>query len=164
MLCLRRTRGVTLIEMVIVIAITAIVAGAVAVFISRPIEGYADAVRRAELTDTADTALRRISRDLRTALPNSVRIATVGGVAYLEFLQTGAGGRYRSEVDNAGLGNVLAVHQADIDFDVIGAMPALGAGSSIVIYNLNSTGTVANPYFGDNREPYATTARSSGIW
>ncbi len=160
--CLRRARGVTLIEMVIVIAITAIVAGAVAVFISRPIEGYADAVRRAELTDAADTALRRISRDLRTALPNSVRTATVGGVAYLEFLQTSGGGRYRSEVDNAGLGNILKFHEADADgFDVIGAMPTLTAGHSIVIYNLNNTGNVANAYFGDNREAYASTAGST---
>ena len=154
----RRARGVTLIEMVIVIAITAIVAGAVAVFIARPIEGYADAVRRAELTDAADTALRRISRDLRTALPNSVRVATVGGVAYLEFLQTTGGGRYRSEVDNAGLGNVLKFHETDADFDVIGAMPTLAAGHSIVVYNLNNTGNVANAYFGDNREAYASTA------
>jgi MSHA biogenesis protein MshO len=147
--------------MVIVIAITAIVAGAVAVFISRPIEGYADAVRRAELTDAADTALRRMSRDLRTALPNSVRIFPApGNVFYLEFLQTSAGGRYRSEVDNAGLGNILKFHEVDSDFDVIGAMPTLAAGHSIVIYNLNNTGNVANAYFGDNREAYASTAGS----
>src|SRR5437762_10922535 len=54
-----RARGVTLIEMVIVIAITAIIAAALSVFISRPVEGYADAARRAELSDIADTALRR---------------------------------------------------------------------------------------------------------
>jgi len=44
--------------MVIVISITAIIAGAVSVFISRPVEGYADAARRAEMSDIADTALR----------------------------------------------------------------------------------------------------------
>ncbi len=70
----------TLIEMVIVIAITAIIASAVAVFISRPVEGYADAARRAEMTDIADTALRRMTRDLRTALSNSIRTTTVSGV------------------------------------------------------------------------------------
>src|SRR2546427_4793105 len=59
-----RERGVTLIEMVIVISITAIIAGAVSVFISRPVEGYADAARRAEMSDIADTALRRMTRDL----------------------------------------------------------------------------------------------------
>jgi len=81
-----RERGVTLIEMVIVIAITAIIAGAVAVFISRPVEGYADAARRAVITDIADTALRRMTRDLRTALSNSIRTTSASGVLYLEYL------------------------------------------------------------------------------
>src|SRR5918911_2643011 len=96
--------GVTLIELIIVIAITAIIASGVAVFISRPMESYVDSARRAELTDIADTALRRLTRDLRTALPNSIRITQVGGVYYLEYLQTSGGGRYRAERDNAGLG------------------------------------------------------------
>src|SRR5438874_368532 len=92
-----RERGVTLIEMVIVIAITAIIAGAVSVFISRPVEGYADAARRAEMSDIADTALRRMTRDLRTALANSIRITCVpsgcaaGSVYYLEYLQASCG-------------------------------------------------------------------------
>src|SRR5437588_9933469 len=88
-----RERGVTLIEMVIVIAITAIIAGAVAVFISGPGEGYADAARRAEMTDIADTALRRITRELRTALSNSIRSAPVSAVSYRAHLQRRAGGR-----------------------------------------------------------------------
>src|SRR5207302_10441618 len=147
-----RERGVTLIEMVIVIAITAIIAGAVAVFISRPVEGYADAARRAEMTDIADTALRRITRDLRTALSISIRTATVSGVAYLEYLQRSGGGRYRTEHDNGGGGNILDFTIADPDgFDVIGPMPTLAAGDSIVIYNLVASGTTANAYAGDNR-------------
>src|SRR3989442_13260377 len=114
MLCpdrsLRSERGVTLIEMVIVISITAIIAGAVSVFISRPVEGYADAARRAEMSDIADTALRRMTRDLRTALANSIRITCVpsgcaaGSVYYLEYLQGSGGGRYRAEKDSGGLG------------------------------------------------------------
>src|SRR6267143_6711461 len=106
-----RERGVTLIEMIIVISITAIIAGAVSVFISRPVEGYADAARRAEMSDIADTALRRITRDLRTALANSIRITCVpagcvpgSSVYYLEYLQSSGGGRYRAEKDSGGLG------------------------------------------------------------
>src|SRR5215210_7725394 len=114
-----RQRGVTLIEMVIVITITAIIAGGVAVFISRPFESYIDAARRAELTDIADTALRRMTRDLRTALPNSIRITTVAGVTYLEYLQTSGGARYRAQADSAGAGNILDFTQVDNDgFDV----------------------------------------------
>src|SRR5882762_5702068 len=130
-----RERGVTLIEMVIVIAITAIIAGAVSVFISRPVEGYADAARRAEMSDIADTALRRMTRDLRTALANSIRITefpAASGIWYLEYLQSSGGGRYRADKDSGGGGNILDFTVADPDgFDVIGTMPALAAGDSI---------------------------------
>jgi MSHA biogenesis protein MshO len=147
---MRCHRGVTLIEMVIVIAITAIIAAGVAVFISRPFESYIDAARRAELSDIADTALRRMTRDLRSALPNSIRITQVGSVVYLEYLQTSGGGRYRAELDSGGAGNILDFTIADASFEVVGPMPTFLGGESIVIYNLASSGTVANAYAGDN--------------
>jgi MSHA biogenesis protein MshO len=154
--------GVTLIEMVIVISITAIIAGGVAVFISRPFEGYIDASRRAELTDIADTALRRITRDVRTALPNSIRITTVAGVTYLEYLQASGGARYRAQADSSGAGNILDFTQADIDgFDVVGTMPTFAAGNWIVIYNLASSGTTANAYSGDNRGVYSSNTATT---
>ena len=104
----------------IVIAITSIIAVTVAVFIQKPVQGYFDTVRRAELTDIADTALRRLGRDLRLALPNSVRTTGSGAVAYMEFLQTSGGGRYRASPDNTGGGNVLDFTQANTKFDVLG--------------------------------------------
>lgn len=147
--------------MIIVIAITGIIAAAVAVFISRPIEGYVDAARRAELTDIADTALRRMTRDLRTALPNSIRLTTTGGVTYLEYLQTSGGGRYRSDVDSGGAGEPLNFAAPDSVFDVIGPMPALTAGDSIVIYNLAAGGATANAYVGDNRGAYSSNTATT---
>jgi MSHA biogenesis protein MshO len=150
---------VTLIEMIIVIAITAIIASAVAVFIGRPVEGYADAARRAEMTDIADTALRRITRDLRTALPNSIRITqfpAASGIFYLEYLESTGGGRYRAQVDSSGLGTILDFTTATASFDVIGTMPTFAGGESIVIYNLAASGATANAYIGDNRAAYST--------
>jgi MSHA biogenesis protein MshO len=142
-----------MIEMIIVIAITGVIAAAVAVFIRRPVEGYVDAVRRAELTDIADTALRRISRDLRSALPNSIRLTAAAGVTYLEYLQMSGGGRYRAELDSAGAGDTIdfTTPAGDSTFDVIGPMPAFAGGESIVVYNLASSGAIANAYSGDNR-------------
>jgi MSHA biogenesis protein MshO len=165
-----RQGGVTLIEMVIVITITAIIAGGVAVFISRPFESYIDAARRAELTDIADTALRRMTRDVRTALPNSIRItcvpagcASTNDVYYLEYIQTSGGGRYRAELDSAGNGDPLNFTTTDSSFDVVGAPVTLAAGNSIVIYNLASSGTIANAYFSDNRVPTSSTGSVSTI-
>ncbi|OGA21288.1 MAG: hypothetical protein A3I02_03705 [Betaproteobacteria bacterium RIFCSPLOWO2_02_FULL_67_26] len=160
---IRGESGVSLVEMIVVIAITGIIAGAVAVFIQRPVEGYADAARRAELTDIADTSLRRITRDLRTALPNSIRTTTSGNVRYIEYLQTRGGGRYRSEKDSSDAGNPLDFTAAITDFDVVGTMPTLVSGDSIVIYNLtgDTTLAVANAYEGDNRSAYSSNTATT---
>ena len=93
--------GYTLVEMVVVIAITGIIAAAVAVFLRLPLQSYQDAQRRAAITDAADTAFTLIKRDLQTALPNSVRVTNAGAVFYLEFLQVRSGGRYRADSPSA---------------------------------------------------------------
>ena len=152
---LRKARGFTLIEMIIVIVITGILGAAVAVFIRRPVEGYIDAARRAELTDVADTALRRITRDLRTALPNSIRIDATG--RFIEFLQTSGGGRYRA----APPGNALDFTVLDTSFDVLGSgitIPATGApgGNQIVVYNLGIPG--ADAYEGNTAATHVRRA------
>ncbi len=153
---MRKDAGVTLVELIVVIAITSIVAAATALFIRRPVEGYADAARRAALSDAADTALRRITRDLRLALPNSVRVD--GSGKFVEYIETSGGGRYRAELDSGGLGNILDFSIADAQFDVLGPVPILAAGNQIVVYNLYSTGTTSNAYSGDNRTAFSSVA------
>ena len=140
-------RGVTLIELVVVIVVTGILAAGVALFLRRPVEGYVDAGRRATLTDEADTALRRITRDLRNALPNSVRVDVSG--KFIEFIETTSGGRYRAELSSSGSGDILDFAAADTTFDVLGPAPA--TGSHLVVYNLFNSGTTSNAYSGDNR-------------
>lgn len=141
----RRTAGFTLIEAIMVMVITGILAGIVAVFITKPVESYGDSVRRAELTDQADVALRRLSRDVRLALPNSLRTVAGG----FEFIMTKAGGRYRDAADGSTGGNVLSFTTAGTDFDVLGQMPTLATGASgdyIVVYNLGVGHEPANAY------------------
>jgi MSHA biogenesis protein MshO len=67
------------------------------VFFLSPLRQSNDLALRAELTDIADNALQRIGRDAKLALPNSVRIASVGGSAYLEFVAVRTAGRYRAD-------------------------------------------------------------------
>ena len=66
-------KGFTLVEMIMVIVITGILGGMVAMFLKAPIQQYMDVGRRADMTDVANTASRRVVRDVRLALPNSVR-------------------------------------------------------------------------------------------
>ena len=148
-----------------VIVITGILAGMVAVFIKAPVDGYVDSVRRAELTDAADTALRRISRDVRTALPNSFRLASVGGSSCVEFLPTLGGGRYRVEKKTAGTGDDLNFSALDTSFDVLANsnLPAGFSGTQhVVIYNLGADD--ADAYAGSNRAQINTaTATNANI-
>jgi MSHA biogenesis protein MshO len=155
----RRDKGFTLAEAIIVIVITGILFAAVAVFIQSPVKGFFDTARRAQLVDIADTALQRISRDVRLALPNSVRIASSGGKTYLEFLLTSGGGRYRAD----GPGNVLVAGSPTSSFDVFGPMPTFAGGESIVVFNLfaNPTAISANAYVGDNRTLYSSNTATT---
>lgn len=146
-----RIKGFTLIEMVMVISITGIIGGMVMVFMRAPVQGYTDSVRRAELTDIADTAMRRMTRDFRQALPNSLRVSGAcsgNSACFVEFLLVSGGGRYRS----AGPGDVLDFSVADNSFEVIGPVTNFASGDSIVIYNLGIAG--ADAYANDNRANY----------
>ncbi len=153
-------QGFTLIEAIVAMVLLGIAGSLVGMFIRIPIEGYFDTERRARLTDTADTALRRMARDLRRALPNSIRITAVGNVRYLEFLQTRAGGRYRIDPRAAGGGNPLAFGIADTDgFEVLGGPLDFRAGDHVAIANLG-TDSGADAYTGNNMVPVTGIAGS----
>ena len=160
----RRMVGFTLVEMIAVIVITAVIAGGVAIFIRSPMQGYLDSVRRAALTDTADTALRRIARDLHGSLPNSVRVTTVGTTNYLEFLAMRTGGRYRANLDSVGAGDPLVFNAAATVFDTMSPLSGLADdvivdnSDLVVIYNLGITG--ADAYNGDNTSVITGTGAS----
>ena len=91
----RVARGFTLIELVITIAVSSVVVAFMAMFIVTPMTIYTAQTRRATLVDAADSALRFIGRDLRAALPNSVRVSASGSVTALELLATADGARYQ---------------------------------------------------------------------
>ena len=92
----RGQRGFTLVEAIVVMVVLGVIGATVGIFINGPLRGAVDVALRAELTDAADTAIRRMERDLRTALPNSLRVTSVGSTVYLEYLEVRTAGRYRA--------------------------------------------------------------------
>jgi MSHA biogenesis protein MshO len=88
-------RGFTLVELVITITVASIVVAFMALFIVMPMNAYSTQTQQAALVDAADSALRFMARDLRSALPNSVRVTSSGTVTALELLATADGARYQ---------------------------------------------------------------------
>lgn len=138
--------GFTLVEMVFTLVISGIILALAAVFITRPIEGYQDLTRRALLVNNAESALRQMAREIRNALPNSVRINTVGGGYALEMLPVIDGAMYRrGGGDGAGADQRLQFGNGDDDqFDIHRSFQHILPGSSathrIVINNRGTTG------------------------
>ncbi len=146
-------RGFTLVELLVVVILLGVVGSITTGLLIKPIEGYVALARRAELVDAADTALRRMARDIRRALPNSVRVG--GGGTVLELLHTVDGGRYRAR-PGGGPSDILDFSMADGGFDVIGELQnfaAIPAGARAVVYNVSGTGASNNAYAGDNAAP-----------
>ncbi|WP_437880152.1 PulJ/GspJ family protein [Pseudomonas sp. LRF_L74] len=91
----RTTRGFTLIELVMVILLSGLVLVMIGAILSRPLQGLSDQSRRVELVDLASGALSRMSRDIRLAIPNSLRTS---GTQTFELLAISEAGRYRANL------------------------------------------------------------------
>jgi MSHA biogenesis protein MshO len=153
-------RGFTLIEMIVVIVIVGVLGSGIAMFIRRPMQGIVDATRRAALADAADTALRRMRRDIQRALPNSVRVAQNGATWYIEFLPVLTAGRYCVETDCGGSPLDLVAGNTTLSF--AGPAPSLSpipGSTEVAIYNLGTSG--ADAYAGNNTNTLSAIGASS---
>jgi len=143
-------QGFTLIELVVVMLLVGILSVLTMDILLKPFLGFQDQARRARLTADADLSLQRMVRELRHALPNSVRVGCGGQC--LEFINTVDGGRYRRYPASGGGGDVLTLASPDTSFDVLGGGDSATAGLQLVIYNVEAVqGLPGNAYAGGNR-------------
>lgn len=152
----KQQTGFTLIEMIIIIVIGGIVAVMTTSILTQPVESYIDISRRATLTDIAESSLRRMQRDIQSALPNSIRISNSGKT--LELLHVIDGGRYRAHQDTS-VGtpsNILDFTVNDTSTAILGALQSFPQltlpGDLLAIYPLNAStaSPTSNAYAGDN--------------
>jgi len=142
----RRIDGFTLIETIIVIVIVGVISVICAVFIKTGFDSYFNSVRRAEIVEVADIAVQRLAREVRLAVPNSLRVvdssgnvgSCVTGTCFIEFVPTKSGGKYRNNGDGSTAGNFMCdgatVGATSTTFDVFGA-PVYVPGDYVVVDN-----------------------------
>jgi len=139
--------GFSLIEMIVAITVLGILSASAAVFLRGPIASYFDAERRADLSDAGGLAMAKLSQEISRAVPNSVRVTTVGTSFYLEFLPVRSEGRYRI----AGPGNVFNV--SNTVFDALTPVQVQTA-DFIVANNYLATPGVNDVWVGNPRASY----------
>lgn len=142
---MRYCKGFSLIELIVVIVLVGILAAGAGLLITRPIEAYSDQIRRSQLVDSAEMALRRIAVDVRRALPNSIRVVNNSPNGWaLEMVNTVDGARYRDEFGGAFItpDDILQFTVLkDQIFNLLGGLTTMSIGSypdyRVVIYNTN---------------------------
>lgn len=87
----QRSRGFTLVELVIVIILMGIIAGVLAPVISQNLRAYSQTQARTDLTAKGRIAIERLARELRNSIPGSVEVVSATAI---EFITAKVGGRY----------------------------------------------------------------------
>lgn len=150
--------GFTLVELIVVIILLGVLAAGSAFFIAQPFEIYQDTERRHELTENAELSIRRMSRDISRALPNSLRLYCTDSsgsesacndsdvtISRLELINVVDIVRYRDEsgegfdVDD----NILSFTGTDDSFNTLGTLNNFADGNlpanhRLVIYNTSN--------------------------
>ncbi len=145
---MRHLRGFTLIELIVTIVLSSIVVSFMAMFIAGPVRSYTDQSRRAMLVDLADNSLRRMTRDIRRALPNSIRVRSNGALVAVEMLNTIDGVRYREQRPPDDANKQLDFATADGAFNSVGTFTSVSKPFSstshyLSVYNVGVPGADA---------------------
>jgi MSHA biogenesis protein MshO len=146
--------GFTLVEMVVTLVLFALMAATLVLFFRPAFDTWMATRTRTALAADTDHALRRMLRDVRVAVPNSLRTPDT---SCFELVPTSGGGRYRMGIDTVN-GNSAAVDPAAAtsSFDVLGPLAKVPAVGDYIVVDNQNPGDV---YGGSNRS--AITAVST---
>ena len=136
-------RGFTLVELIAVMVILSIIATIGVGFVVRATESYQSTQTRALLVNTARQSIERMTRQLRGALPYSVRLTNADQC--LQFMPIAAGGNYFNAVpdqqNGAAPSATIPASPVTVDFGTANHV-AIGAMSAAEIYGSSPTSLV----------------------
>lgn len=139
---MQRSRGFSLIELIVALTVSVVVVGFIATFIAVPVRAHVAQVRRGELAASAETLTRAMAEDIRTALPGSPRAYVNGGRVVLELIPVLGVVRYCDTV-GANCPDSLDFTVADAQFDVLEDSQDVAAGFVAVTDNDPTDGASA---------------------
>lgn len=93
-----RSHGFTLVELVVGMVISAILMGMIAMIMGSPVERYLEQSKRNDLVNASERITRMVGEDLKTALPNSVRVENYANTSVLQMLAVSDVVFYRESV------------------------------------------------------------------
>ena len=111
MVCLppKSHTGFTLIELVLVIVLLGVIAVASTQFVQQGMTIYVDSIRRDALQQQGRYAIERISRELRNALPGSVRLYSNASMQCIEFMPVHMASTYLQPVSDIAITSLEVV-------------------------------------------------------
>ena len=139
-------KGFTLIELIVTIVLIGILGTGVSSFIGSTTKGMVDTAERSQVATIAWLVSENLSRHIRQALPNSVRISVDGSC--IEYIPIYAGTDYLSApvAASASLFEVIPFSNVPIGFN-FGAQPlrvAIYPSTSTGLYSLSATSVISS--------------------
>lgn len=134
--------GFTLVEMVITILVSSIMAIGIVSFVGDSVTGFVSAGNRSQLSSAGRTVLDRMAMELHNSLPNSIRVtaAAPNGDQCLEYIPFLGATSYL---------NPPFTGSGDDEFDVINFNPELLAGPAAglfaIVYPINLAAVYQDP-------------------
>lgn len=141
----KKQSGFTLIELVVTIVVLGAIMAGTAAYITNSTIAYTDVAQRDQLTTLGRVTIERVTRELRHALPNSIRVQN----NCIEFFPVKAGSVYLD----------LPTGTAGSSFTAVNfSIPAGSNIEHVVVYPVNTTALYAQ----NNPGPIASFSNAAG--